>query len=125
LPRDRERATRELLLSQAADPPGATVPDISISVGWDHNVALRARIVALAQRHRRYCSPMLYLKLRQAGELINHKRVERLYGLEKLNIKRRRRKKIAVADRQPSLMEAAGSESSPSAPPSIGCLTGQ
>jgi len=36
-------------------------------------VALRARIVALAQRHRRYGSPMIYLKLRQAGELINHK----------------------------------------------------
>lgn len=67
----------------------------------DQNVALRARIVALAQRHRRYGSPMIYLKLRQAGELINHKRVERLYGLEKLHIKRRRCKKIPVADRQP------------------------
>jgi transposase InsO family protein len=67
----------------------------------DQNVALRARIVALAQRHRRYGSPMIYLKLRQAGEFINHKRVERLYGLEKLHIKRRRRKKIPVADRQP------------------------
>lgn len=67
----------------------------------DQNVALRARIVALAQRHRRYGSPMIYLKLRQAGEMINHKRVERLYGLEKLHIKRRRRKKIPVADRQP------------------------
>jgi hypothetical protein len=52
----------------------------------DQNVALRARIVALAQRHRRYGSPMIYLKLRQAGEIINHKRVERLYGLEKLHI---------------------------------------
>ena len=34
---------------------------------------------------------MIYLKLRQAEEIINHKRVERLYGLEKLHIKRRRR----------------------------------
>jgi putative transposase len=32
---------------------------------------------------------MIYLKLRQAGELINHKRVERLYGLEKLHITQR------------------------------------
>jgi hypothetical protein len=55
----------------------------------DQNVALRARIVTLAQRHRSYGSPMIYLKLRQAGEFIKHKRVERLYGLEKLHIKRR------------------------------------
>ena len=37
---------------------------------------------------------MIYLKLRQAGQCVNHKRVERLYGLERLQIKRRRRKKI-------------------------------
>ena len=41
---------------------------------------LRARIVALAQRHRRYGAAMIHLKLRQAGELVNHKRVERLYA---------------------------------------------
>ena len=64
----------------------------------DQNVALRARIVALAQRHRRYGSPMIYLKLRQAGEIINHKRVERLYGLEKLHIKRRRLKNLVIVD---------------------------
>ena len=67
----------------------------------NRNVALRAQIVALAQRHRRYGVGMIHLKLRQAGELINYKRVERLYGLEKLHIRRRRRKKIPVADRQP------------------------
>jgi hypothetical protein len=30
---------------------------------------------------------MIYLKLRQAGELVNHKRVERLYALEKLQVR--------------------------------------
>jgi len=67
----------------------------------DRNPVLRQRIVALAQRHRRYGVGMIYLKLRQAGELVNYKRVERLYRLEKLHIRRRRRKKIPVADRQP------------------------
>jgi len=67
----------------------------------DRNQALRERIVALAQRHRRYGVGMIHLKLRQACELINYKRVERLYGLEKLHIRRRRRKKIPVSDRQP------------------------
>src|SRR5690606_23224687 len=61
----------------------------------------RQRIVALAQRHRRYGAGMIYLKLRQAGQCVNHKRVERLYSLEKLQIKRRRRKKIPLAERQP------------------------
>lgn len=67
----------------------------------DRNGALRERIVALAQRHRRYGVGMIHLKLRQAGEVVNYKRVERLYGLEKLHIRRRRRKKIPVTDRQP------------------------
>jgi transposase InsO family protein len=76
----------------------------------DQNVALRARIAALAQRHRRYGAPMIYLKLRQAGELVNHKRVERLYGLEKLHIRRRRRKRIPVTDRQPRVRPDAPNE---------------
>ena len=76
----------------------------------DRNAALRARIVALAQRHRRYGVGMIHLKLRQAGELINYKRVERLYGLEKLHIRRRRRKKIPVADRQPLVRPGKANE---------------
>ena len=76
----------------------------------DRNQVLRQRIVALAQRHRRYSVGMIHLKLRQAGELVNYKRVERLYGLEKLHIRRRRRKKIPVADRQPLLRPGAANE---------------
>jgi putative transposase len=68
----------------------------------DRNQEVRERIIALAQRHRRYGVGMIHLKLRQAGgEPINYKRVERLYQLEKLHIRRRRRKKIPVSDRQP------------------------
>lgn len=67
----------------------------------DHNIALRGRIRTLAFRHRRYGAGMIYLKLRQAGELVNHKRVERLYTEEKLQLKRRKRKKVPMADRQP------------------------
>lgn len=67
----------------------------------DHNQALRDRIVALAHRHRRYGAGMIYLKLRQAGQPVNHKRVERLYTEAGLQVRRRRRKKVPVADRQP------------------------
>ena len=69
--------------------------------GPDRNAALREQIVALAQRHRRYGSGMIYLKLRQAGVRVNHKRVERLYAEAKLQVRRRKRKKVPVADRQP------------------------
>ncbi len=76
----------------------------------DRNGVLWERIVALAQRHRRYGAAMIYLKLRQAGELVNHKRVERLYGLEKLQVRRRRRKKIPVSERQPLIRPGAPNE---------------
>ena len=76
----------------------------------DRNRALRARIEALAHRHRRYGAGMIYLKLRQAGERVNHKRVERLYTEARLQVRRRRRKKIPVADRQPLMRPAAPNE---------------
>ena len=76
----------------------------------DRNQALRQRIIALAQRHRRYGVGMIHLKLRQAGEVVNYKRVERLYGLEKLHIRRRRRKKIPLAERQPLVRPGGANE---------------
>lgn len=76
----------------------------------DGNDELREQIVALAQRHRRYGAEMIYLKLRQAGRRVNHKRVERLYALEKLQVRRRRRKKIPPADRQPLIRPGAANE---------------
>ena len=74
------------------------------------NAALRARIVTLAHRHRRYGARMIYLKIRQARECVNHKRVERLYTEARLQVKRRRRKKVPVTDRQPLLRPQAPNE---------------
>lgn len=76
----------------------------------DQNIELRAQIVTIAQRHRRYGADMIYLKLRQAGQIVNHKRVERLYAQEKLQVRRRRRKKIPMADRQPLIRPGAANE---------------
>lgn len=42
----------------------------------------------------RYGAGMIYLKLRQAGHVVNHKRVDRLYADARLQVKRRRRKKV-------------------------------
>lgn len=69
----------------------------------DRNGDLRERIVGLAHRYRRYGAGMIYLKLRQAGFVVNHKRVERIYANERLQVRRRKRKKVPVAERQPLL----------------------
>ena len=69
----------------------------------DQDAGLRERIIALAHRHRRYGAGMIYLKLRQEGRVVNHKRVDRLYAEARLQVKRRRRKKVPVVDRQPLL----------------------
>src|SRR5262249_3643128 len=65
----------------------------------DRNAELRQQIVGLAHRYKRYGAGMIYLKLRQQGLVVNHKRVDRLYALEKLQLKKRRRKKVPLADR--------------------------
>jgi len=66
----------------------------------DRNQVLREQIVALAHRHRRYGAGMIYLKLRQTGQQVNHKRVDRLYAEAGLQIRRRKRKKVPMSDRQ-------------------------
>jgi putative transposase len=76
----------------------------------DPDPGLRDRIVALAHRHRRYGAGMIYLKLRQEGRRVNHKRVDRLYAEARLQVRRRRRKKVPVADRQPLARPQAPNE---------------
>jgi putative transposase len=92
---------RGLSERQALTVAGMSASSLRYVPAPDRNRALRERIVALAHRHRRYGAGMIYLKLRQAGERVNHKRVDRLYAAERLQVRRRRRKKVPVADRQP------------------------
>ena len=76
----------------------------------DRNEALKAEIVSLAQRHRRYGAGMIYLKLRQNGMVVNHKRVDRLYAEAGLQIRRRKRKKIPLSERHPPARPAAANQ---------------
>lgn len=76
----------------------------------DRNVELRQRIVALAQRHKRYGVGMIHLKLKQAGLPVNYKRVERLYQEARLQVRRRKRKKVPLAERQPLARPTAANE---------------
>ena len=76
----------------------------------DRNTVLRETIVALAHRHRRYGAGMIYLKLRQRGLAVNHKRVERLYTEARLQVRRRKRKKVPLGERQPLVRPDAANE---------------
>jgi putative transposase len=97
----REMVERGLSERHALTVIGMSASSLRYRPAPDRNAALRTQIVALAQRHRRYGAGLIFLKLRQAGERVNHKRVDRLYAQERLQIRRRRRKKIPIADRQP------------------------
>jgi transposase InsO family protein len=53
---------------------------------------------------------VIHLKLRQEGELVNYKRVKQLYQEERLQVRRRKRKKVPMGERQPLLRPAAPNE---------------
>ena len=103
----RSMTERGLSERRALAVVGVSASPLRDTPGPDRNAALRARLIALAHRHRRYGVGMIYLKLRQAGERVNAKRVHRLYVEERLEIRRWRRKKVPLADRQPLVKPTA------------------
>jgi len=60
---------------------------------------LRGRLRELALEHRRYGTPRLTVLLRREGSTDNHKRIERVYSEEKLQVKRRKRKQTCRSAR--------------------------
>ena len=62
---------------------------------------LRERLKKLAGERRRYGYRRLTVLLKRAGEVVNHKRVYRLYREEGLSVRRRKRKRIGAVERQP------------------------
>jgi len=57
------------------------------------DIAIKKRIRELALKHKKYGCPRLHILLKREGYKINHKRVERLYREEKLQIRKKRRVK--------------------------------
>ena len=76
----------------------------------DRNADLRQAIVARAHRHRRYGAGMIYLKLRQQGRVVNHKRIERFDAEAQVQVRCRKRKKVPVGERQPLVRPEAANE---------------
>jgi putative transposase len=82
--------------------------DMSVSVlryqpRGDDNVKLRERLKELAGQHRRHGYRMLHSRLKNDGWAINVKRTYRIYREEGLMVRKRRRKKLPVPERQPLL----------------------
>ena len=67
----------------------------------DGNEKLRERLKELAGQHRRHGYRMLHSRLRIDGWAINVKRTYRVYREEGLMVRKRRRKKLPVPERQP------------------------
>jgi putative transposase len=61
------------------------------------DAALCDKLRALAATYTRWGVPRLHWKLQRDGWRVNYKRVERLYRLEGLAVRRRKRKRLAVS----------------------------
>lgn len=89
---------------------GMSASSVRYQPAPDRNAELRQVILTLASRYRRYGVGMIYLKVRQQGYEVNHKRVERIYAEAQLQIRRRTRKKVPVGARQPLVRPQAANE---------------
>lgn len=65
---------------------------------------LRARLLELAAKRPRFGYRRLHVLLVREGWGINHKRVQRMYREERLAVRRKRRKRVAQADRRPRVL---------------------
>lgn len=63
----------------------------------DANEWLRVRLKTLATQRRRFGSPRLTVLLRREGHIVNHKRVERIYREEGLQLKKRKKRRQTAA----------------------------
>jgi len=61
----------------------------------ERDLRLKARMNELIERHKRFGSPRLHALLKKEGLVVNHKRTERIYREEKLQLKKRKRKRLA------------------------------
>jgi len=65
------------------------------------NEAIQTRMVELAHERRRFGYRRIHVLLRREGVQANHKRIERLYRLAGLTVRKRRRRERIALERQP------------------------
>ena len=72
--------------------------------------SLRTRIIDLAHARRRFGYRRIHDLLRREGVHANHKKVYRLYREEQLSVRKRRRRKGVMVDRQALHVPSAPNE---------------
>jgi putative transposase len=72
--------------------------------------ALRERLKALAQERRRFGYRRLHVLLRREGQVVNRKRVQRIYREERLTVRRRGGRKRAIGTRRPMEIPLAANQ---------------
>ena len=102
----RQLQERGLSERQALRLVGMSASTLRYEPRDDGNGRLRERLTELAGQHRRHGYRMLHSRLRIDGWAINVKRTYRVYREEGLMVRKRRRKKLPVPERQ--LLGAAG-----------------
>jgi len=74
-----------------------------------NDTALRERLTTLAQEYPRYGCPTLHDLLKAEGQVINIKRTYRIYREERLQVRRKRRRKLHIP-RVPMLVPSSANE---------------
>jgi putative transposase len=95
------RACRVLKVDRASVRYEAARPD---------DAALRERLKTLAQERRRFGYRRLHVLLRREGQVVNKKRVQRIYREEKLTVRRRGGRKRALGERRPMETPSAANQ---------------
>ena len=97
----RQLQERGLSERQALRLVGMSASTLRYQPRDDGNGRLRERLTELAGQHRRHGYRMLHSRLRIDGWAINVKRTYRVYREEGLMVRKRRRKKLPMPERQP------------------------
>ena len=69
------------------------------SPGEEKDLALKIRLRELAQERPRFGYRRLHVLLEREGQVVNHKRVYRIYRAEGLAVRRKARKKLTIGER--------------------------
>jgi putative transposase len=95
------RSTYEMSERRACRLVGVDRTSVRYQATRPDDGALRERLKALAQERRRFGYRRLHVLLRREGEVVNRKKVQRLYREERLMVRRRGGRKRAIGTRRP------------------------
>jgi putative transposase len=95
------QSTYEMSQRRACRVIGTDRANVRYQATRPDDAVLRERLRSLAQVRRRFGYRRLHVLLRREGEIVNKKRVQRIYREERLTVRRRGGRKRAVGTRRP------------------------